>query len=109
MGRKNKRIERIPDKKFQKFTKNFMAEQQRKQERSYTQEDWNKKHFECAIEQLELNNIEYAIINEEKTFIECRRGNSNSWIKYYASSGYIMGYPDFRGINALIMLLKQEI
>lgn len=69
----------------------------------------NKERLDYAVNQLEMNNIEYHIINEDKTFIECKRISDNSWLKYYASSGCILGYPDFRGIKSLIMLLKQKI
>jgi hypothetical protein len=68
----------------------------------------NKERLEYAKQQLELNNIQYHVIDEEKTFIECKRISDNSWLKYYASSGCILGYPDFRGIKSLIMLLKQN-
>ena len=117
MGRKNKRIETQPDREFERFTKTFMNEQYKKNcsssssTRKYSDSEleFNKRQLEYAKQQLEFYDIEYHVINETTTFMECRRGNSNSWIKYYASSGYIMGYPDFRGIKTLIMLLKEEI
>ncbi len=68
----------------------------------------NKERLEYAKQQLELNNIKYHIIDEEKTFMECFRPSNNDWIKFYASSGYIIGYPDFRGIKTLIRLLTTE-
>ena len=135
MGRKNNRIVKTQDKNFDKFIKSFMSEQKdnkinkeqfhanqkkipvdyRKDNRDKklnTPIDYskrNKERLDYAVNQLEMNNIEYHIINEDKTFIECKRISDNSWLKYYASSGCILGYPDFRGIKSLIMLLKQKI
>ena len=135
MGRKNNRIVQTQDKYFDKFIKSFMSEQKdnkinkeqfhanqkkipvdyRKDNRDKklnTPIDYskrNKERLDYAVNQLEMNNIEYHIINEDKTFIECKRISDNSWLKYYASSGCILGYPDFRGIKSLIMLLKQKI
>lgn len=117
MGRKNRRMEPQRDKRFEKFARTFMDEQYKKNcsspssTRKYSESEleFHRRQLEYAKQQLELNDIEYHVINETTTFMECRRGNSNSWIKYYASSGYIMGYPDFRGIKTLIMLLKEEI
>ena len=135
MGRKNNRIVKTQDKNFDKFIKSFMTEQKdnkinkeqfhanqkkipvdyRKDNRDKkldTPIDYskrNKERLDYAVNQLEMNNIEYHIINEDKTFIECKRISDNSWLKYYASSGCILGYPDFRGIKSLIMLLKQKI
>ena len=135
MGRKNKRIVKTQDKNFDKFIKSFMTEQKdnkinkeqlhtnqkkipvdyRKDNRDKkldTPIDYskrNKERLDYAVNQLKINNIEYHIINEDKTFIECKRISDNSWLKYYASSGCILGYPDFRGIKSLIMLLKQKI
>lgn len=128
MGRKNKRANEKVDKKFEKFLKNFTIEQQEqehkkeqkviqkkmvttKQYENYTErikehnKEQDKKRLEYAIQQLELNNIEYHIINKETTLIECRKKDTNTWIKYYASSGYIMGFHNFRGIKTLIELL----
>lgn len=135
MGRKNNRIVKTQDKNFDKFIKSFMTEQkdnkinkeqfhanQKKIPVDYRKDNRNKKldtsidyskrnkeRLDYAVNQLEMNNIEYHIINEDKTFIECKRISDNSWLKYYASSGCILGYPDFRGIKSLIMLLKQKI
>ena len=135
MGRKNNRIVKTEDKNFDKSIKSFMTEQKdnkinkeqfhanqkkipvdyRKDNRDKkldTPIDYskrNKERLDYAVNQLEMNNIEYHIINEDKTFIECKRISDNSWLKYYASSGCILGYPDFRGIKSLIMLLKQKI
>lgn len=135
MGRKNNRIVKTQDKNFDKFIKSFMTEQkdnkinkeqfhanQRKIPVDYRKDNRdkkldtpidyskrNKERLDYAVNQLEMNNIEYHIINEDKTFIECKRISDNSWLKYYASSGCILGYPDFRGIKSLIMLLKQKI
>lgn len=135
MGRKNNRIVKTQDKNFDKFVKSFMTEQKdnkinkeqlhvnqkkipvdyRKDNRDKkfdTPIDYskrNKERLDYAVNQLEMNNIEYHIINEDKTFIECKRISDNSWLKYYASSGCILDYPDFRGIKSLIMLLKQKI
>lgn len=128
MGRKNKRINKTPDKSFDKFVKSFMNEKEHKYEdkkeqktvqkkliktdqyRRYVERDkeQDKKRLEYAIQQLELNNIEYHIINKENTFIECRKKDTNMWIKYYASSGYIMGFHNFRGIKTLIELLTTK-
>lgn len=125
MGRKNKRINKTPDKSFDKFVKSFMNEKEHKYEdkkeqktvqkkliktdqyRRYVERDkeQDKKRLEYAIQQLELNNIEYHIIDEETTMIECHKKGTNMWIKYYASSGFIMGFRDFRGIKTLIELL----
>lgn len=86
-----------------------------KQYENYTErikehnKEQDKKRLEYAIQQLELNNIEYHILNEENAFIECRKLNTNMWIKYFASSGYIMGFRDFRGIKTLIELLTTEV
>lgn len=132
MGRKNRRMNERTDKKFDKFLKSFAAEQQElehKKEQKVIQKkmittneyknykerikernkEQDKKRLEYAIQQLELNNIEYHILNEENTFIECRKLNTNMWIKYFASSGYIMGFRDFRGIKTLIELLTTEV
>ena len=135
MGRKNNRIVKTQDKNFDKFIKYFMSEQKDnkinkeqlhanqkkipvdyKKDNRYKKLDTpidyskrNKERLDYAVNQLEMNNIEYHIINEDKTFIECKRISDNSWLKYYASSGCILGYPDFRGIKSLIMLLKQKI
>ena len=135
MGRKNKRIVKTQDKNFDKFIKSFMTEQkdnkinkeqfhanQKKIPVDYRKDNRdkkldipidyskrNKERLDYAVNQLEMNNIEYHIINEDKTFIECKRISDNSWLKYYASSGCILGYPDFSGIKSLIMLLKQKI
>ena len=132
MGRKNKRMNERTDKKFDKFLKSFAAEQQEqehKKEQKVIQKkmittneyknykerikernkEQDKKRLEYAIQQLELNNIEYHIINKETTLIECLKKDTNMWIKYYASSGYIMGFRDFRGIKTLIRLLTEEV
>ena len=135
MGRKNNRIVKTQDKNFDKFIKSFMTEQKdnkinkeqfhanqkkipvdyRKDNRDKkldTPIDYskrNKERLDYTVNQLKMNNIEYHIINEDKTFIECKRISDNSWLKYYASSGCILGYPDFRGVKSLIMLLKQKI
>lgn len=132
MGRKNRRMNERTDKKFDKFLKSFAAEQQElehKKEQKVIQKkmittneyknykehikkrnkEQDKKRLEYAIQQLELNNIEYHILNEENAFIECRKLNTNMWIKYFASSGYIMGFRDFRGIKTLIELLTTEV
>ena len=135
MGRKNNRIEKTPDKNFDKFVKSFMTEQKdnkinkeqihanqkkipvdyrkdnrdKKLDTSVDYSKRNKERLEYAIQQLELNNIEYHIINEETTLIECHKKGTNMWIKYYASSGFIMGFRDFRGIKTLIELLTAEV
>ena len=115
MGRKNNRLVATPDKRFDNFAKSFMEEQrQQKEEREYRrptyfrpEQDYRKERLKYAIEQLEENGIKYHVINEEKTFMECQRKNHpNQWIKFYASSGYIMG-SEFRGIKALISLLLE--
>ena len=118
MGRKNNRLVATPDKKFDKFAKSFMEEQRKQKEEERRDrrpeyfrpvQDYRKERLDYAIQELEANGISYHIINEEKTFMECQRKNHpNQWIKYYASSGYIMGYPDFRGIKALIKILNME-
>ena len=125
MGRKNKRVNKTPDKSFDKFVKSFMNEKEQKKEQKAVQKkliktdqykryvernkEQDKKRLEYAIQQLELNNIEYHIIDEESTMIECHKKGTNMWIKYYASSGYIMGFRDFRGIKTLIRLLTEEV
>lgn len=128
MGRKNKRVNKTPDKSFDKFVKSFMNEKEHKEDKreqkavqkkliktdkykKYVERDkeQDKKRLEYAIQQLELNNIEYHIINEEMTLIECRKKDTGMWIKYYASSGYILGFRDFRGIRTLIELLTAEV
>jgi len=115
MGRKNNRLVAIPDKKFDKFVKSFMEEQrQQKEEKEHRrpiyfrpEQDYRKERLEYAIQQLEANGIPYHVINEEKTFMECQRKNyPNQWIKFYASSGYIMG-SESRGIRSLINLLLE--
>lgn len=124
MGRKNKRINKTPDKSFDKFVKSFMNEKEQKKEQKAVQKkliktdqykryverdkEQDKKRLEYAIQQLELNNIEYHIIDEESTMIECHKKDTNMWIKYYASSGFIMGFRDFRGIKTLIELLTTK-
>ena len=124
MGRKNKRVNKTPDKSFDKFVKSFINEKEQKKEHKVVQKklikteqykryeernkEQDKKRLEYAIQQLELNNIEYHIINKETTLIECRKKDTNMWIKYYASSGYIMGFYNFRGIKTLIELLTTK-
>lgn len=124
MGRKNRHVNKTPDKSFDKFVKSFMNEKEQKKEHKVVQKklikteqykryeehnkEQDKKRLEYAIQQLELNNIEYHIINKENTFIECRKKDTNMWIKYYASSGYIMGFHNFRGIKTLIELLTTK-
>lgn len=124
MGRKNKHVNKTPDKSFDKFVKSFMNEKEQKKEQKVVQKklikteqykryeernkEQDKKRLEYAIQQLELNNIEYHIINKENAFIECRKKDTNMWIKYYASSGYIMGFHNFRGIKTLIELLTTK-
>lgn len=121
MGRKNKHVNKTPDKSFDKFVKSFMNEKEQKKEHKAVQKkliktdqykryverdkEQDKKRLEYAIQQLELNNIEYHIIDEKTTMIECHKKGTNMWIKYYASSGFIMGFRDFRGIKTLIELL----
>lgn len=131
MGRKNNRVVKTQDKNFDKFIKSFMIEQKDNKEQFHSNQrkvpvdyrktnpdkkydssiDYtkrNKDRLEYAINQLELNNIEYHVIDKDATFLECRKVNTNSWLKYYASSGCILGYRDVRGIKALIELLKQD-
>lgn len=116
MGRKNNRLVATPDKKFDKFVKSFMEEQKKQKEEEQhkkldyfkSEQDYKKERLEYAIRQLEANGIPYHVINEEKTFMECQRKNHpNQWIKFYASSGYIMG-SESRGIKALIQILLKE-
>ena len=126
MGRKNNRIVKAQDKNFEKFIKNFMEENKERvinnrKETSYlppqksfkpqlkeVQIDYekrNRERLEYVKKQLDHLNIQYHVLNEEKTFIECNKKDTNNWIKFYASSGTILGYRDLRGVKALISLL----
>ena len=133
MGRKNKRLETKPDNKFDKFVKSFMAEQQIRQQQkdnAYTGtgrfvqhyinntssivdetviKKRNEERLEYAIQRLIAEDIKHRVMVKEDTLLYCFRKSDNYIIKYYASTGCIVGYRDFRGIDALIMLLKQEI
>lgn len=119
MGRKNRRTI-TEDKKFDKFIKSFMAEQKGKQQRYVPQKSIidsrrqsyesrrNEERMTFAIEQLELNNIDYEIVDEDRGLIHCKRKNDNYVFRFYAHSGFIVGFSDFKGLRALIMLLKQN-
>lgn len=119
MGRKNNRLVSLPDKRFDNFAKSFMEEKKKQKQKEevihYNKrpdyfrpvQDYRKERLEYAIQQLEANDISYHVINEEKTFMECQRKHyPNQWIKFYASSGYIMG-SESRGIKTLIKILLE--
>ena len=122
MGRKNKRTI-TEDKKFNKFIKTFMEEQKKKQINSviesrkefkskynkYNRRTFsNEELFNFTIEQLKANNISYKIIDKNKGLIHCKRKSDNYIFKFYAHSGVIVGFSDFNGIIALLILLKQN-
>lgn len=126
MGRKNNRLVKSQDKNFEKFVKNFMEEQKGRlvndhketpylppqrnfkvqpEEVQVDYEKRNRERLEYVKKQLDYLNIQYHVLNEEKTFIECNKKGTNDWIKFYASSGTILGYRDLRGVKSLISLL----
>lgn len=122
MGRKNNRIQKTEDKNFSKFISSFMAEQREEKNRrrdfsstshnGYSNDysrintvERSKERLNYAISQLELYDIQYTILDESKTLLECYRKSDNLPIRFYASNGYIIKFTDFRGINALINLL----
>ena len=119
MGRKNRRTI-TEDKKFDKFIKSFMAEQKGKQQSYVSQRSTinsrrqlyesrrNEERMAFAIEQLELNNIDYEIVDESRSLIHCKRKSDNQVIRFYANTGFIVGYADFKGLRSLIKLLNQN-
>lgn len=131
MGRKNNRMNSTQDKNFEKFIKTFMTEQKQTNNRSSniqkktyvthkennvddnkyidSRNERNKERLEYAIRQLDLLKIQYRVVDEHSTLIHCKRKSDNYVIKYYASNGFIVGYPDFRGIRSLLKLLNQDV
>ena len=137
MGRKNKRMNKAQDKNFEKFMKTFMEEQQQDKKKfrssnmqktpannNYQKDikrnelenidnnidysERNKERLAYAKQQLDSANINYKVVDENSTLIYCNRKSDNYVIKYYASNGFIVGFPDFRGIRSLLMLLTKE-
>ena len=119
MGRKNKRTN-SEDKKFDNFIKNFMSEQKDKQQRHSFKKSTiesrkeiyenrrNKERMDFAIEQLELNNIEYEIVDESRGLIHCKRKSDNHVFRFYVNTGFIVGFSDFKGLRSLIILLNEN-
>lgn len=65
----------------------------------------NPDRIEYAIRQFELNNIEYALKNEQTGHFHCHRKSDDKLFQFYAGTGKIMGYQ-IRGIHNLIKLFN---
>lgn len=66
----------------------------------------NPDRIAYAIEQFEMNNIEYTLKNEQIGHFHCRRKSDDKLFQFWASTGKILGY-EARGIHTLIKLLLE--
>lgn len=66
----------------------------------------NSDRIQYAIEQFKKNNIEFVLKNESNGHFHCRRQTDDRLFQFWAGTGKILGYPNLRGIHALIRLLK---
>ena len=128
MGRKNKRDTTSQDKNWDKFVKSVLSDgttktveridrmvkrhesnskptssSQPKQLIDYATR--NKERLNYAIKQVNSLGIKYEVLDESLTLMVCYCKEDDTPIKYYASSGCIIGHPDSRGIKALLSLL----
>lgn len=68
-----------------------------------------RDRIQYAMKQFDANNIEYVLKNESTGHFHCRRQSDDRLIQFWAGTGTIMGYPNVRGVHALIRLLKMEV
>lgn len=62
--------------------------------------------IQYAIEQFKKNDIEFILKNESNGHFHCRRKTDDRLFQFWAGTGTILGYPNLKGIHALIHLLK---
>lgn len=134
MGRKNKRDAISQDKNWDKFVKSIVSENSANQTSKVVKRtdrmvkeynlstistssleskptssiDYtarNKERLDYAIKQCNSLGIRYEVLDESLTLMVCYHKGCNTPIKYYASSGCVIGHPDSRGIKALLFLL----
>lgn len=60
--------------------------------------------LDYAKKQLEINNIEYTVVNEISGHIHCRRKSDDMLFQFYANTGTIVN-NDKKGIHNLIEIL----
>lgn len=67
----------------------------------------NPDRISYAINQFELNNIEFVLKNDQIGHFHCKRKSDGKLFQFWAGTGKILGYDRLRGIHALLKLLSR--
>lgn len=65
------------------------------------------RRVQFAVEQLEKNEIEYAVKNESTGHIHAWRKSDGKLFQFWAGTGKILGQENKRGIHAFISIVRR--
>ena len=67
----------------------------------------NSDRIAYAIEQFKEHGIEFQLKNEQTGHFHCWRKSDDRLFQFYAGTGKIQGFPNIRGVHALIKMLEK--